>query len=95
MNLLSPREVAVRLNVSLRLAYELIGTEIPCVRVRSLKRVREEDLAAYIAGGGSCRSAGISGVDFTSALCTGTGASTERFRREQPSKTLTRSQRRP
>lgn len=43
------KNVAVRLNVSLALAYRLISSgEIPSVRIASTIRVKEDDLEAYI-----------------------------------------------
>ena len=49
MNLLTVEDVSQRLSISLSLAYDLVGKEIPCIRIRSAKRVRPEDLDAYLA----------------------------------------------
>jgi excisionase family DNA binding protein len=47
--LLTPAEVAARLNISKALAYVLLKREqIPTVRIGSLVRVRSEDLDRYV-----------------------------------------------
>jgi excisionase family DNA binding protein len=47
--LLTPAEVAEKLNVSRALVYVLIKSgEIPSIRIVSLVRVRKEDLEKYI-----------------------------------------------
>jgi excisionase family DNA binding protein len=48
-NLLSVREVALRLSVSKATVYALVGQgRLPCVRVSNAIRVRPEDLSAYL-----------------------------------------------
>lgn len=49
MTLLTMKELAQRLRISLSLAYRLVAQgEIPCYEIASCKRVSEEDLLAYL-----------------------------------------------
>lgn len=47
--LLTMKQVATRLNISLSLAYRLVACgEIPCYEIGSCKRVDEDDLEEYL-----------------------------------------------
>ncbi|WP_425395016.1 helix-turn-helix domain-containing protein [Aeoliella sp.] len=47
--LLTIKEVAARLRISVSLAYRLVARgEIPCYEIASCKRVGEEDLIKYL-----------------------------------------------
>lgn len=47
--LLTIKEVACRLRISVSLAYRLVGKgEIPCYEIASCKRVAEQDLLKYL-----------------------------------------------
>lgn len=49
--MLTVKEVARKLNISLGLAYRIIGSgELPSVRIASAIRVMESDLQEYIDG---------------------------------------------
>jgi excisionase family DNA binding protein len=48
MELLTGRDVAKVLKVSESIAYQLMRTEIPCVRLGRSVRVRPQDLEEYI-----------------------------------------------
>jgi excisionase family DNA binding protein len=49
MELLTGRDVAKLLKVSESMAYQLMRTEIPCVKLGRSVRVRPQDLEEYIA----------------------------------------------
>lgn len=47
--MLTIKEVAARLKISLSLAYRLVASgELPCYEIASCKRVSEQDLNAYL-----------------------------------------------
>lgn len=47
--LLTIKEVAARLKISLSLAYRLVGSgDIPCYEIASCKRVDEDELKEYL-----------------------------------------------